>query len=94
MSSIPAAYKLEIIATRGVMLSPSVPSTQLMARLYCGSEDVTEKTPAARFVWTRISSDRVADDIWNLNHRGMKIVTVTTEDVKMQASFRCDLTGA
>ncbi|MDL2319077.1 phage tail protein [Eubacteriales bacterium OttesenSCG-928-A19] len=91
MSSIPAAYKLEIIATRGVMLSHSVPSTQLMARVYCGSEDITEKTPAARFAWVRISNDSAADDIWNRNHRGMKVVTVTTEDVRVQASFRCDL---
>jgi hypothetical protein len=93
MSSIPAVYKLDIIATRGVMLSPSVPSTQLMVRVYCGSEDVTEQTASSRFVWTRISNDATADAIWNLNHYGMKNITITTGDVMVQASFRCDLTS-
>jgi phage minor structural protein len=93
MSSIPAVYKLDIIATRGVMLSPSVPSTQLMARVYCGSEDVTEQTASSRFVWTRISNDATADVIWNINHYGMKNITITTGDVMVQASFRCDLTS-
>lgn len=89
--NIPAIYKIDIIASHGVMLSNGIPYTQLVARLYRGSEDVTDATAAARFQWERISSDPSGDTHWNLAHRGMKMVTVTTGDVQMQATFRCNI---
>lgn len=90
-SNIPAAYKIDIIASHGVMLSNGIPSTQLAARLYCGPDDVTDATNTARFQWERISGDPSGDTLWNLAHRGTKTVTITTQDVHMQATFRCNI---
>lgn len=90
-SDMPAFYKIDIIASRGVMLSGSVGSTQLVARLYRGDEDVTDSTADARFQWHRISNDAAGDIQWDNAHRGVKIVTVTTRDVHAQATFRCEI---
>ncbi|MDO4568733.1 MAG: phage tail spike protein, partial [Clostridia bacterium] len=83
-------YRVEILADT-VFLTENIPSTTLRARVWRGTEDVTDTLAASRFIWTRESSDSMADAIWNDSHKGLKAVLVSTADVLRQASFRCDL---
>lgn len=83
-------YRLEVVAGT-VFLTETVRSTTLTVRVWHGPDDVTDMVPAERFIWTRTSTDAVADAIWNDSHIGLKSVMVSTADVLRQASFRCDL---
>lgn len=82
-------YRVEIEADRGTVLSEYVPTLTLSARVWNGSEDVTAKIPASRFIWTRKSNDATADAMWNQSHIAVKSVTVTTMDVYLSATFEC-----
>jgi len=45
-----------------------------------------------QFIWTRVSDDSDADDIWNIDHYGgTKQIEITNEDVQVRATFYCDL---
>lgn len=84
-------YRMDVIAGTAFLTRES-PSTTLSARVWHGGEDVTDALDAARFLWHRTSADGMADSIWNEAHAGVKSVEITTEDVRRQASFRCELT--
>ncbi len=83
-------YRLEIVAGT-VFLTETVRNTTLSARVWHGTEDITDTLPAEHFTWTRTSADAVADAVWNDSHTGLKTILVSTADVLRQASFRCDL---
>lgn len=84
-------HRIEIVSTSDI-LSSAVQSTTLLARVWHGSEDVTETMPAARFRWTRVSADSTADRLWNAAHIGMKSITLTVRDVQYSATYSCELT--
>ena len=66
--------------------------TTLKATVYSWDEDVTDTLDPNQFIWTRVSSDSDADDIWNINHYGgTKEIEITNEDVQVKATFYCDL---
>lgn len=69
----------------------SLRSTTLRARVWHRNTDVTDTVPASRFIWTRHSTDAMADSVWNEGHIGFKTILVTTADVLHQATFQCDL---
>lgn len=83
-------YRLEIISTSD-LLSEDIKSTTLSARVWHGSENVTDSIPAARFSWKRVSSDSTADGIWNAAHTGMKSITLTVQDILYSATYTCEL---
>lgn len=82
--------RVEILADT-VFLTESMRKTILRAQIWHGSELVTDKVAASRFIWTRESADFTADSIWAEAHTGIKSVLVTTADVLHQASFQCDI---
>ena len=67
-------------------------TTTLTARVWHGSQNVTNDIPASRFQWKRKSADETADNIWNAAHTGMKSITLTTRDVLYSATYDCELT--
>lgn len=83
-------YRLEIISTSD-LLSEDIKSTTLSARVWHGSENVTDSIPAARFSWKRVSSDSTADALWNTAHTGMKSITLTVQDILYSATYTCEL---
>lgn len=84
-------YRLEIVSTSDI-LSDSIASTALMARVWHGSQNVTDTIDASRFRWLRTSSDAAADELWNAAHIGMKAITLTVRDVQYSATYNCELT--
>jgi len=84
-------FRVEVVATSNV-LSSEIPSTVLTARVWGGKQEVTETLPADRFAWVRVTSDKVADEMWNAAHKGVKQITLTTRDVASSATYRCNIT--
>jgi len=86
-------YRVEVLSTTDI-LSNAVKNTTLSARVWHGSEDMTDKLPASRFNWKRVSADSTADALWNASHRGMKSIQLTVLDVQYSATYQCDLTDS
>ena len=83
-------FRIEIISTSDI-LSEDIQQTTLTARVWHGSQNVTESLPASRFQWKRKSADSTADAIWNASHTGMKSILLTTRDVLFSATYDCEL---
>ncbi len=83
-------HRIEIVSTSDI-LSEDITSTVLSARVWHGSQNVTDSIAAARFCWKRVSSDATADTLWNQAHRGIKSITLTTRDVLYSATYSCEL---
>ena len=83
-------FRIEIISTSDI-LSEDIQTTTLTARVWHGSQNVTDDIPASRFHWKRKSADSTADGIWNAAHTGMKSITLTTRDVLYSATYDCEL---
>ena len=83
-------FRIEIVSTSDI-LSEDIQATTLTARVWHGSENVTDSLPASRFQWKRKSADDTADAIWNNAHKGMKSITLTTRDVLYSATYDCEL---
>lgn len=86
-------YRVEIVSTSDI-LSDDIPQTTLRARVWHGSQDVTDSLPASRFRWTRVTSDSTADTLWNNNHKGVKTITLGKADVLYSATYNCELEEA
>ena len=84
-------FRLEIVSSSDI-LSDSIQSTVLSARVWHGSQNVTDTLDASRFRWKRVSSDPTADELWNAAHAGMKAITLTVRDVLYSATYSCELT--
>lgn len=83
-------YRLEIISTSDI-LSADIQNTILQARVWHGSQNVTDSIDAARFYWHRLSADSTADALWDSAHAGMKQITLTVRDVLYSATYTCEL---
>lgn len=65
-------------------------NVQLNVKLLKNNVDVTDEYDASCFIWTRTSRDHDADINWNNNHSvGAKVITITANDVRMNADFQC-----
>lgn len=84
-------FRMEITATSDI-LSEDIRTTTLTARVWHGSQNVTNDIPASQFQWKRKSADETADNIWNAAHTGMKSITLTTRDGLYSATYDCELT--
>jgi len=85
-------YKVEIFSTQGKIFKNGEGATDLIARVYKGTTDITAEIDANNFKWTRVSADPDSDIIWNnTNASGTKQITVTDEDVHNRATFNCEI---
>lgn len=89
-------YKVEIYSTNGLAFKNRTISTRLIAMVFLGREDITDKIESSRFIWTRRSANPEADQQWNdpSNSKGVgvKYIDITTEDVHERATFTCTIT--
>ena len=84
--------RLVIISSNGNIFKNGNVKTLLFAKVYSWDEDITDTLDANQFVWTRVSEDTEADKVWNEQHfGGAKSVVITGADVKVRATFYCDL---
>lgn len=84
--------RLVIISSNGNIFKNGNVKTLLYAKVYSWDEDITDTLDANQFVWTRVSEDTEADKVWNEQHfGGAKSVVITGADVKVRATFYCDL---
>ena len=84
--------RLVINSSNGNIFKNGQISTVLTATVFSWDTDVTDQYDPNQFIWTRVSDDSDADDIWNINHYGgTKSITITNEDVQTRATFYCDL---
>lgn len=85
-------YKIEIFSTNGGVFKNGQFDTTLQARVYHGSNEVTDTLNASRFKWTRVSKDKTGDTAWNMsNAGGTKTIVITSSDVYARATFNCEL---
>lgn len=84
--------RLVIISSNGNIFKNGNVKTLLSAKVYSWDEDITDTLDANQFIWTRVSEDTEADKVWNEQHfGGAKSVVITGADVKVRATFYCDL---
>ena len=84
--------RLVIISSNGNIFKNGNVKTLLSAVVYSWDKDITDTLDANQFIWTRVSEDPEADKVWNGQHfGGAKSVVITGADVKVRATFYCDL---
>lgn len=85
-------YRLVISSSNGNIFKNGNISTVLEATVYSWDKDITDTLSDNQFIWTRVSDDEESDKRWNADHfGGTKSVTITNDDVKIRATFCCDL---
>lgn len=85
-------YRLVITSSNGNIFKNGDISTVLTATVFSWDENITDTLDSNQFIWTRISDDAEDDKRWNDAHYGgTKSITITNEDVKVRATFCCDL---
>ena len=85
-------YRTELVTDGVSIFRDKGQSAVLRCRVYSWDTDITDTLDASAFNWRRRSGNDTADADWNAAHRGVKSVTVTTEDVTKNASFFCEVT--
>lgn len=84
--------RLVITSTNGNIFKNGNVQTTLEATVYSWDENITDTLDPNQFIWTRVSDDAAADAEWNASHfGGAKSIEITSEDVKVRATFFCDL---
>lgn len=85
-------YRLVISSSNGNIFKNGNIQTTLYATVFSWDENITDTLDENQFIWTRVSEDAVADAQWNADHfGGSKSIVITTDDVKVRATFFCDL---
>ena len=84
--------RLVITSSNGNIFKNGNVKTLLSAVVYSWDKDITDTLDANQFIWKRVSEDPEADKVWNEQHfGGAKSVAITGADVKVRATFYCDL---
>lgn len=85
-------YRLVISSSNGNIFKNGNIQTTLYATVFSWDENITDTLDENQFIWTRVSEDTEADAAWNADHfGGAKSIVITTADVKVRATFFCDL---
>ena len=86
-------YRVEITSTNGNLFKNDIIETTLIAKVYYGSEDITDSLPQNSFRWKRVSDDSTSDNAWNLLHQdfGSNILAISSIDVENRAVFNCEV---
>ena len=85
-------YRLIISSSNGSIFKSGNIRTTLTATVFSWDDNVTDQLDDNQFIWSRVSEDLEADKAWNDAHfGGAKSIEITSEDVKVRATFFCDL---
>jgi hypothetical protein len=82
---------VRITSTGSTYFTDTNQSAVLTAHVYFGGNDITYKYDRSVFHWIRKSDDSAADTLWNIDHIGMKSITITPNDVQKNAQFYCSV---
>lgn len=86
------AYNVTIYSSNGNVFKNRDIETVLKAVVMKGQENITNQLSNSSFLWTRVSKDTKADEIWNQSHAGVgPQITITQADVDSQATFNCSI---
>ena len=84
--------RLVITSSNGNIFKNGNIQTTLNATVFSWDENITDTLDDNQFIWTRVSDDPEDDERWNSAHYGgTKAVEITSADVKVRATFFCDL---
>ena len=84
--------RLVINSSNGSIFKNNNIQTTLYATVFSWDENITDTLDDNQFIWTRVSDDTEADKLWNSSHfGGTKSIEITSDDVKVRATFFCDL---
>lgn len=85
-------YRLVITSSNGNIFKNGNIATTLSAQVYSWDENITDSLDPNQFVWTRVSDNADSDRLWNAAHYGGTTqIVITADDVKVRATFFCDL---
>ena len=85
-NSVP--HRLEITSSRGTIFRDSNIDSVITARMFRGSEDITDELHPDEFVWFKYNEDGTEDTAWIEAHRGVgNQINITHEDVQRKTMF-------
>jgi len=84
--------RMVITSSHGNIFKNNNIQPTLTAMVFSWDENITHTLDDNQFIWTRVSDDPTADAVWNHDHySGTKSIQITSADVKVKATFYCDL---
>lgn len=81
------SYSVSIDSSNGTVFKNGDIETILRAIVKKGNVDITDSFTDSQFSWERISEDSEGDKAWNNAHTHTKMVVVTSDDIKVRATF-------
>lgn len=84
-------YRIELVVKGMSIFRDKGQQSILRCRVLSWDKDITDTLDAACFSWHRKSGNAETDADWDGLHKGMKSVTISTEDVLDNASFYCEV---
>ena len=85
-------YRTELVVEGTSIFRDKGQMSRLSCRVLSWDKDITDTLPKSSFNWHRKSGNVETDADWDGLHKGMKSVTISTEDVFDNASFYCEVT--
>lgn len=85
-------YRTELVMEGASIFRDKGQMSRLSCRVLSWDKDITSTLPDSAFQWHRKSGNAEMDADWDGLHKGMKTVTISTEDVSDNASFYCEVT--
>lgn len=85
-------YRTELVVEGTSIFRDKGQMSRLSCRVLSWDKDITDTLPKSSFNWHRKSGNAETDADWDGLHKGMKSITVSTEDVQDNASFYCEVT--
>lgn len=87
-------YQVQVLCSQGTVFRQGQDfNAQLVARVWQGTQEITDSFVDTDFRWSRSSEDTQGDEVWNSSHysTGGKTLQITHNDVAGKSVFNCDL---
>lgn len=89
-NSIP--FTVDVVSSNGTVFKNGMIQTTLTVLVKEGNVDITNTVQDSQVLWTRISSDPKADEMWNIAHvNAGKTIEITPIDLIQRAIFQADV---
>lgn len=85
-------YRTELVVDGVNIFRDKGQQSIIHCKVFSWDKDITDALAPSSFAWHRHSNDAATDAEWDAIHIGTKTITVSTEDVKDNASFFCEVT--
>lgn len=73
--------RMEIVSSHGFMLPGTFTDVVFTPYVFIGNTDVSADIVLEQWRWTRETDNEVADTIWNVQHKEMRALTLSSEDM-------------